>query len=358
MAQSPVSLNDLAKHLGLSQMTVSRVINGTGKASADTTARVLAAAEALGYRRNVFASINASKRGAAGTRQVVIDWIAEPPETPSAFSFYSVIMLQLLAGLEALGCATTVTDLTRQGEQRVGDLVGADLIIFCSPVSTDVRDLVSRFARSTPRIGLFQDLPSAWSVNPDDEQGGRLAAEHLHAQGHRHVAVYHTPDQVSQAARCASFSHHLRRLVPDVRIELLSYALQADGVTATRDEMQQPLVARWKQGEALPSAIFCPGGFATFTLYRFLHARAVAIPQQLAVLGYDMLPFYDAIETPLDHVGFGLDQIVGETVALADRILRRDSTVAVTGMVTVACQLYDVGSVSVSHETSHVLSPT
>ena len=29
----PVSLNDIAKHLGLSQMTVSRVINRTGSAS-------------------------------------------------------------------------------------------------------------------------------------------------------------------------------------------------------------------------------------------------------------------------------------------------------------------------------------
>lgn len=354
----PVSLNDIAKHLGLSQMTVSRVINRTGKASAETTARVLAAAEELGYRRDVFASINARKRNPGmGGRRVLVDWIAEPPDTPSAFSFYSVVVLQVVAGLEALGCQTTLTDLTRQGADRSADLAGADAVVFCSPVGEGVVRLVEGFARDAYRVALFQELSGAVTVNPDDELGGRLAAELFHGLGHRRVAVYGTPDQTSHVARSAAFRRRFAQLAPEGQVEALHYRLHADGVTATLAGMHAPLASRVAGTEPLPTAVFCPGGYATFALYRFLRTQGLSIPRSIGVLGYDSLPFYEAIETPISHIGFDLSHITREAVAATARLLDPATDATRETSRTVPCALDDRGSLLPVSEMDHALAP-
>ncbi len=50
-----VTLDDVARHVGVSARTVSRVVNDEGGCTAETRARILAAIEALGYRPNLMA---------------------------------------------------------------------------------------------------------------------------------------------------------------------------------------------------------------------------------------------------------------------------------------------------------------
>ncbi len=72
------SLHDIARHLGVSAMTVSRVINDSGPVSADTRLRVEQALRDLGFKKDRFASINARKRNAKpGPWLVVVDAIVE-----------------------------------------------------------------------------------------------------------------------------------------------------------------------------------------------------------------------------------------------------------------------------------------
>jgi LacI family transcriptional regulator len=293
-----------------------------------------------------------------GGRRVLVDWIAEPPDTPSAFSFYSVVVLQVLAGLEAIGCQTTLTDLTRQGADRAADLAGADAVVFCSPVGDRVVRLVDGLARDACRVALFQELPGALTVNPDDELGGRLAAELFHRLGHRRVAMYGTPDQASQVARGAAFRRRLAQLDPDAHVEALHYRLQADGVTASLTEMQAPLAARLASTEPLPTAVFCAGGYATFALYRFLRTQGLSIPRTIGVVGYDSLPFYEAIDTPISHIGFDLSNVTREAVAATARLLDPATNAAREEPRTVPCALDDRGSLLPVSEMDHALAPS
>ena len=56
------TISDVARHAGVSTMTVSRVVNGTGYTSAETRARVEAAIDELGYVPNALARQLRSKR--------------------------------------------------------------------------------------------------------------------------------------------------------------------------------------------------------------------------------------------------------------------------------------------------------
>ena len=70
------TISDVAKRAGVSTMTVSRVVNGTGYTSAETRARVEAAIEELGYVPNALARQLRSKR--TKTIALVVSDISNP----------------------------------------------------------------------------------------------------------------------------------------------------------------------------------------------------------------------------------------------------------------------------------------
>ena len=70
------TISDVAKRAGVSAMTVSRVVNGTGYTSAETRARVEAAIEELGYVPNALARQLRSKR--TKTIALVVSDISNP----------------------------------------------------------------------------------------------------------------------------------------------------------------------------------------------------------------------------------------------------------------------------------------
>src|ERR1700704_5361212 len=55
-------MRDVAERAGVSTATVSFVVNGTKRVAPDTHARILAAMEELGFRRNILARALASRR--------------------------------------------------------------------------------------------------------------------------------------------------------------------------------------------------------------------------------------------------------------------------------------------------------
>jgi len=92
-ANSP-NLKELAAHLGLSQATVSRVLNQSGtthRIAAETQRRVLAAAAALNYNPNVFARGLRSKR--SYTVGVIVPEISEGYSTTVLGGIEDVLLL-------------------------------------------------------------------------------------------------------------------------------------------------------------------------------------------------------------------------------------------------------------------------
>jgi LacI family transcriptional regulator len=313
------SLNDISRQLGVSAMTVSRVINNSGPVSAETRERVEQALRASGFKKDRFASINARKRGVRGRqRSVVVDAVVEADAEIDTFDFYSRIVLSTIRRLESAGCHIVLTDLTRQPDMRNDAVAEADAIVFCSPVSEQVRQRIDALNPSIIRVAAFQGQRGASLVGPDDAGGGAMVAELAARGGHGRVAVL-TAAHDSYAVRTAAFVSRLQVLSPSARIDVLDYPLLADGIHSDETGIVGLLERYWVAGPQ-PSLLFAVGGFGTLMLHRFLRGRRIDVPGQVSLIGFDALPFYDHLDIPISRIEFSVGEV---GTRLAEEALRR-----------------------------------
>lgn len=184
MIDGVVTMRDVAREAGVSKMTVSNVINDRAGASDETRARVLEAAERLGYRMNdVARHFRAGRSGAIG---LLVPHLDGP--------YYAHLTARLDTLARAHGYYVTVE---RTGASRAGELAALtadrarsyDGIVF-SPVILGVADVIA--ADITAPIVLLGErgLSGPFDhVMMDNIGGAELAAGHLLERGATRIAL-------------------------------------------------------------------------------------------------------------------------------------------------------------------------
>jgi DNA-binding LacI/PurR family transcriptional regulator len=195
---TPVTQRDIARHLQISQQAVSRALRHDPRISEETVARVLAAAEELGYditQHQAARRMALIKVGGVVSNHLVC-LLAH--ETFSEANYFSELFRGILQGLNAQGydLVTSHSDgnhdtLTIPRSVRRGDVDG--LISMVRPEATAhllnlIRPLPTFGDR--PVVSLMWPVPGALHVGVDDEQAGYLAMRHLLELGHRHIGCF------------------------------------------------------------------------------------------------------------------------------------------------------------------------
>ncbi|MEO1000174.1 MAG: LacI family DNA-binding transcriptional regulator, partial [Pseudomonadota bacterium] len=183
MAERITSL-DVARRAGVSQSAVSRVFTPGASVSKEMSAKVRAAAEALGYRPNVLA------RSLITGRSRIVGLVLAYLEN----QFYPVALEKLSAALQAEGYHILI--FLAPNDRAAMDQVMEELlayqvdgIIAASVAMTG--DLASRCADAGIPVVLFnrdQDEADLPAVTSDNRAGGREVARFLLAGGHRRIA--------------------------------------------------------------------------------------------------------------------------------------------------------------------------
>ncbi len=182
----PVTLRQIAEQVGLSAITVSRILGGKGdRHSPETRRRVLTAARRLGYRPNTAA--RAISTGRFGCIALLL----------SADRFFGRLTGGLMAGiqdvLEDRNMHLTVARLT--GEKLKGPADAPKvlrewtsdglLLNYHFNIPAYLRDLIR--ASRIPAVWINSKHPADCAY-PDDFEAGRLAAGKLLEAGHRRIA--------------------------------------------------------------------------------------------------------------------------------------------------------------------------
>lgn len=193
---SPASIRDVATLAGVSPGTVSKVLNRQPGIAQATRDRVLAASRSLDYRPNEMV------RGIFARRSFAVGLI-----TSDSYGRFSG---PIMAGAEAaLGTkklsvymADTHGDLRREAQQ-LGAMRGRriDGLIVTGRCSNVRPSVGHRLPFPVVYAHTPSDDPTDYSVMVDDEEAGRLAAEHLIAMGRRRIGHITGPEDFDAVQR-------------------------------------------------------------------------------------------------------------------------------------------------------------
>src|SRR5436305_1707580 len=180
-----VTIRAVGERAGVSAMTVSNVINGTGKVGQATRAAVLAAVEELGYRPNIAA------RRLAKARATTLGLIYSDRRTP----FIDSVLLGALRATNARGLqfiAQAEEGLTREAaEAAVRALVqsGAAGVLLVPPFAELLSGsgLFEQLGVAAAAIATGHALPDISTVRIDNRAAMAALTRHVAGQGHRRI---------------------------------------------------------------------------------------------------------------------------------------------------------------------------
>lgn len=300
-----VTLRDVAEASGVSISTVSRILDDRTPPSRSATAqKVREAADALGYRRNMFASN--LRRGATATIGVLVPRLTD---AVMALMFEAVERTARRQGYFAV--VATCGDDPEEERRATETLLdrNVDGLILATARLDDALPASLR-ERSIPHVlALRTDRISPSSLG-DDEAGGYLAVRHLIDLGHRDIAVITGPWFTSSGQdRRSGAERALREAgieLPAARVFSSGYGVD-DGLTAGR---------RLLDGADRPTAIFAANDNLAIGVVSAARSLGILPGEQLSIVGYNDIPLVSRLPTPLTSVHTPFDQIAGAAMEL------------------------------------------
>lgn len=283
----------VAAHAGVSVATVSRVLQAPEVVRASTRTRVLEAIDALDYVPHGAArSLAARQHEAHG---LVLPELRGP--------YYA----ELLVGYESAAAegGDSVLLLVSHGK---ADLDGAlrrlaanvDGLVVMSGVRVGERTLEA-LRRSVPVVGLGHHwLGGLETVATENFSSAETLTRHLLGHGRRRVVFAGDPD-----------------LAPDIQERYEGFVAAHDGAPVAdplrvglREEHGHELTGRVLGGEVTADAVLCGNDEVALALMEGLQAGGVAVPDDVAVTGWDDLmaaryvrPALTTVQQPVRELG-------------------------------------------------------
>lgn len=276
---SRVTMKDVAVHAGVSQSTVSFVLNGMEgmRISAETRKRVLDAVATLGYRPR--AAGRPPKSVGLGVLGVMLDEIATSP-----FAAISIEGIQEEAWKNDVIAEIVMTGGNRDYEAEVLKKWSRDRVrgvIYGSILTRQVTPPEALSRHRASLLNCYEADPRFPSVVPAERRGGQAATEALLAAGYRRIAfISGEPWMEASDQRMEGYERALRAagLPVDPSLIVEGNFLPSGGYRAT---------LRLLAEGPCPEAIFCANDLMAIGCYEALKERGLRIPQDVAVMGYD-----------------------------------------------------------------------
>jgi DNA-binding LacI/PurR family transcriptional regulator len=302
------SLTDVAELAGVSHMTVSRVVNGTGPVRAETRAKVLAAVQRLDYRPN--SAARALATGRSGTLGVVaLDSTLYGPAS-TLFGIEN-------AAREA-GYSITISSVGTPHRASISDAVenlrrqAVEGIVVIAPHVAAAKALAV-VPQDTPLVAVGGGERAAVPVIAVDQyDGARRVTEHLLALGHKTVWHVAGPaDWLEARDRERAWRETLKRYgAPEPRV------VRGDWSSRSGYEAGKSLA-----GQKGLTAVFVANDQMALGLLRAFTEAGMRVPQDVHVAGFDDVPEAAYFNPPLTTVRQDFIEVGRRTFRmLAERI--------------------------------------
>ncbi|MEQ1769874.1 MAG: LacI family DNA-binding transcriptional regulator [Devosia sp.] len=300
-AQKAPTIQDVARHAGVSAATVSRALTTPEKVSGATRERVEEAVRATGYTVNQAARTLRMQR--AKTILAALPGIGNP--------FYSTILDAVVTEATRRGYGVLVT--SRLGDDPAAWLASylhsnrADgLLIFDGFLDTRRLHSIAGEGGLLPLVAAYDELPDPQinSVITDNLQAAERAVKHLYDLGHRRIGHISGPSRNTfPNERLVGF----RKAMHDLRLEL-----HDDWIWPGTYNMPSGVAA----GEAFsrlkdrPTAVFSGNDEMAIGFISTIRKHGLDCPRDVSVIGFDDItvsqnytPALTTMRQPREQIG-------------------------------------------------------
>lgn len=324
-----VTAKDVAKLAGVSQSSVSRVFFKGAKVSEKTRAKIMAAAEQLGYRPNEFA------RSLITNRTKIIGIVMKGVHNP----FYPQVLKQFAAAFKEKGYSilfvhTNHDEIEAEDVETLLNYNVAGVIITDAVMALSVGEEFKK--HRIPVVFFNRKLNSEefYSVSCNNLDAGRQVAQYFIAKEVADMAyIAGDADTSTSRDRQKGFQEVLKRKNAAYRHFSSDYTY--DGGYKTAMKMIE-------EGNT-PSAIFVANDIMAMGVLDALKKRSIKVPEQTKVIGFDNIemaswPAYQLTtwEQPIDemikitvaYLLYEIDDYTGlaETIEVDGHLVERSTT--------------------------------
>lgn len=283
------TIYDIARVAGVSKSTVSRVLNKQTNISPHAREKVLKAIEELQYQPNKLARALTS----SGFDAIMVI-STRSAKTTAGNPFFSEVLHAITAKAEEEGfdvilqTSRSTEDDLQKCESKIKQKMIKGIIMLSSPADESFFVQLDKYDIPVVVIGKVEgQYEHVYSVDTDNYRDSIVLTDALINSGHQHIACLHAPldyhvsvDRLNGYKQ--SLQNHHRPLMPQWIID--GGYTHESALDAARALLSQ---------DPLPDAVFATDSIKILSLYRAAAEKNIAIPQQLAVVGYsnEMLSF-------------------------------------------------------------------
>jgi LacI family transcriptional regulator/LacI family purine nucleotide synthesis repressor len=280
-----VTILDVAREAGVSKSTVSLVINNSDRVKLETQYKVREAIKKLGYTPNIAArELTTNRTHTLG----LIFLTSNINQKPYAFtSICETLLYDTSNGIYA-GLADSQYSLLVERfsvtENSMPELIKnrrLDGVFLIGGLFTN-HFIETLQKMKIPFVIIGRQYEGFDSISVDTEEVGYMGAKYLLEQGHKKIAFINGPITSSNSLKKVDgIQRALRDLDADPKSVEIIYSDSYSGLSG-----YNALQALWEQG-LRPDAVFGGSDGLTSGASRFLYERALRIPDDISVLGYE-----------------------------------------------------------------------
>ena len=335
-----VRLKDIARDLGVSVVTVSKVLRGNADIGDATRKRVLKRMKELNYQPNMMA------RGLASGRTYTIGLVVPDLVHPFFGEFAKSLGGVLRTNNRGLLLASSEEDPEIE-RQEIRTLLnrGVDVLIIAS-CQANLRNFYALGDVQTPYLLFDRNFPhlAAHFVGSDDVLVGEMATNHLIEIGRKRIAHIGGKNSSPSFDRLRGYRKALGAagLAVEEGLILCRDRVEEAGDSVGFQAMQELLKLKPK-----PDAVFCYNDLTALGAIDATLQAGLRVPEDIAFVGCGNLRYANYLRVPLssiDHDTTALGQAAGQlvmdlsatpeqepkTIYVPSRLVARESSVGIS----------------------------
>jgi LacI family transcriptional regulator len=293
-------MEEIAKKAGVSQATVSRVINGSPSVTIETRQKVMEWVRKLNYQPNLTAQTLVSKQS------YLLGMILPDISNPFFSEVLKIIEQEAsLHGYNIIFCNSG--DNIQKERHSINILRGRQVDgLLIVPVEANAPHLKVLRHTNIPVVTIARDVDQFDSVSISYRHGGALVATHLLELGHVNIGYIGSREE----EKFQGFYETLTKQGVPIHEENV-IGFEKEGEPISSHEIHEKLHAylkNKKKGDVTAFSVY--NDFGAFIVTHILQEHGYNIPEDIAVVGFDntflaleMRPTLTSVAQPVTEIG-------------------------------------------------------